>query len=271
MSTSSPARRPMLLNPLWLQGAILTFVIGFAILFYLAIRIYQDHAPVPGRIVDEAGETFLTEEDILQGQEQFLTYGLMQFGTVYGHGAYLGPDFTADYLHRMALHMTGALRRRRGGRERSRQRAAGEPLRPGDGDAGLDRRARSRPSRRSIEHFGELVYGRKVSGEGLKAEHDRRRRGHRARSPPSSPGRPGRPRPGGPARRTRTRTTGRPRSWSATPLTGDAIMWSALSLVALLGGIGLVLGVYGRYSRIARLARDRRSGGCGSCPRPTSP
>ena len=29
----------------------------------------------------------------------------MQYGTVYGHGAYLGPDFTADYLHREAVHM----------------------------------------------------------------------------------------------------------------------------------------------------------------------
>ena len=38
----------------------------------------------------------------MQGQEAFLTYGLMQFGSVYGHGAYLGPDFTADYLHRQA-------------------------------------------------------------------------------------------------------------------------------------------------------------------------
>ena len=121
MSTSSPARRPMLLNPLWLQGVILTFVIGFAILSYLAIRIYQDHAPVPGRIVSESGETFLTEEDILQGQEHFLTYGLMQYGTVYGHGAYRGPDFTADYLHRAGAAHAGALRRRRGGPDRVRK------------------------------------------------------------------------------------------------------------------------------------------------------
>ena len=33
-------------------------------------------------------------------------------------------------------------------------------------------------------------------------------------------------------------------------LTGDAIMWSALSLVTLLGGSGLVLGLYGRHSRV---------------------
>ena len=55
MSTSSPARRPMLISPLWLQGMILTFVFGFAILGYLAIRVYQDHAPVPGKVVDESG------------------------------------------------------------------------------------------------------------------------------------------------------------------------------------------------------------------------
>ena len=82
---------------------LLTFVVGFAILGYLALRVYQDHAPVPGRVVDETGRLLITREEILQGQEPFLTYGLMQFGSVYGHGAYLGPDFTADYLHRQAL------------------------------------------------------------------------------------------------------------------------------------------------------------------------
>ncbi len=98
-------RRPMTVSPLWLQGSIMTFVIGFSLLTFSAIRIYQDHAPIPERIVDEMGNVLSTKQQILDGQEQFLTYGLMQFGTVYGHGAYLGPDFTADYLHRTALHM----------------------------------------------------------------------------------------------------------------------------------------------------------------------
>ena len=95
----------MTVSPLWLQGSILTFVLGFSLLTYSAIRIYQDHAPLPGRIVDGGGKVLFTGQQILHGQEQFLTYGLMKFGTVYGHGAYLGPDFTADYLHRMAVHM----------------------------------------------------------------------------------------------------------------------------------------------------------------------
>src|SRR5437660_417896 len=86
-------RRPMVISPLWLQGVILTFVFGFAVLGYLALRVYQDHAPIPSRVLSESG------------QPVFLTYGLMEYGSIYGHGAYLGPDFTADYLHRQALEM----------------------------------------------------------------------------------------------------------------------------------------------------------------------
>ena len=92
----------------WLQAVVLTFLFGFAILGYLALRIYQESPPVPGRIVSDSGQTVFTENDIRAGQESFLTYGLMQYGSVYGHGAYLGPDFTADYLHRLALEMRRA-------------------------------------------------------------------------------------------------------------------------------------------------------------------
>ena len=88
---SNGFRRPMDVSPLWLQAMLLTFVVGFAILGYLALRVHSEHAPVPGRVVDETGRLLMTREEILQGQEAFLTYGLMQFGSVYGHGAYLGP------------------------------------------------------------------------------------------------------------------------------------------------------------------------------------
>ena len=39
-------------------------------------------------------------EDIQKGQQVFLHNGLMEYGSAFGHGAYLGPDFTADYLRR---------------------------------------------------------------------------------------------------------------------------------------------------------------------------
>ncbi len=80
-------RRPMTVSPLWLQGSILTFIVGFSFLSFSALRIYQDSAPIPERIVDEAGKELFTSRQILDGQELFLTFGLMQFGTVYGHGA----------------------------------------------------------------------------------------------------------------------------------------------------------------------------------------
>ena len=105
-------RRPMVISPLWLQGVILTFLFGFTILGYLALRVYQDHAPIPAKVVSEkTGETVFTGDDVLQGQEAFLTYGLMEYGSIYGHGAYLGPDFTADYLHRAGRGNDQGLRR----------------------------------------------------------------------------------------------------------------------------------------------------------------
>ena len=81
---------------------------GFGILGYLAIRIYQESPPVPARVVSESGQTVFTGSNIRDGQESFLTYGLMQYGSVYDHGTYLGPDFTANYLHRSALEMQQA-------------------------------------------------------------------------------------------------------------------------------------------------------------------
>ena len=46
---------------------------------------------------------FLTEQEIEAGQQVFLKYGLMQNGTIWGHGSYLGPDFAAQYLHDLSL------------------------------------------------------------------------------------------------------------------------------------------------------------------------
>ena len=40
--------------------------------------------------------------DIQKGQEVFFKYGLMEHGSLWGHGAYLGPDYSAEYLHRLS-------------------------------------------------------------------------------------------------------------------------------------------------------------------------
>ncbi len=112
----------MVISPLWLQVAVLTFLVGFVVLGYLAYRIHAEHPPIPGQVVI-ATETVAEEtaaknqsplfsgDDIMAGQHIFQKYGLMQYGTIFGHGAYLGPDFTAQYLHRAGLAMLDFYRR----------------------------------------------------------------------------------------------------------------------------------------------------------------
>lgn len=247
MSVSQPARRPMLLSPLWLQGIVLTFIVGFAILAYLAMRIYQDHAPIPSRIVTESGEALFTGADILEGQEHFLTYGLMQYGTVYGHGAYLGPDFTADYLHRQALHMQDFYGKNDAALARAQKELHANRYDPQTGTLTWTEGQRS-AFEAIHKHLVENVYNRASSGGGglgthLIADPARARQvtAFLAWTAWTATAR----RPGQPFSYTNNWP---PDETVGNSLTGEAIVWSALSLIALLGGIGIVLGLYGRYS-----------------------
>ena len=108
-------RKPMVISHWWAQIAILTFLVGFVVLGIMAYKVYTQHPPIPEKVVSEAGEVVFTGRDIQSGQQVFRKYGLMQHGTIFGHGAYLGPDFTAEYLHRAARGDAGVLRRCAGG------------------------------------------------------------------------------------------------------------------------------------------------------------
>lgn len=90
------------ISPWWRHGAILVMIFGFTVLSIVTVETYRNAPPIPARVVDSAGRTIFTRDDILHGQEVFLKYGLMEHGTLWGHGAYLGPDYTAEYLHRLA-------------------------------------------------------------------------------------------------------------------------------------------------------------------------
>jgi nitric oxide reductase subunit B len=91
------------LSPWWKIGVIFTMIIGFSVLIYVATLAYKDAPPIPARVINAQGQTIFTRDDILSGQQVFLKYGLMENGTIWGHGAYLGPDFSAAYLHGLAL------------------------------------------------------------------------------------------------------------------------------------------------------------------------
>jgi nitric oxide reductase subunit B len=87
------------LSPWWRHSAILVMIAGFAVLSYITVRAYTDAPPIPTRVEDGSGRTLFTSADILRGQEVFLKYALMEHGTLWGHGAYLGPDYSADTVH----------------------------------------------------------------------------------------------------------------------------------------------------------------------------
>jgi nitric oxide reductase subunit B len=87
------------LSPWWKNGVFLVLIAGFSVLIWLAVKSYQDAPPIPDQIRNEQGDILFTGDDIRSGQEIFLRQGLMNNGTVWGHGAYLGPDFSTSYLY----------------------------------------------------------------------------------------------------------------------------------------------------------------------------
>lgn len=102
-SFDHPARSPRQVSPLWKYALITIIILGMAVLIYISAKSYRDAPPVPERVVGPAGQIIFTEDDVWSGQQIFLKYGLMDNGTIWGHGAYLGPDFSADYLHALGL------------------------------------------------------------------------------------------------------------------------------------------------------------------------
>ena len=89
----------------WVQGVALVMLFGFLVMGILAYRTYTDSMPLPAQVVSIDGEVVFTEEEITAGQETFLRRGLQQYGSILGHGAYLGPDFTAEYLRLSSEHI----------------------------------------------------------------------------------------------------------------------------------------------------------------------
>jgi nitric oxide reductase subunit B len=104
------------LSPWWLRTVAIVLVVGFAGLLSITFLAYRNAPPIPARVVDPAGTELFSRDDVLNGQALFLRYGLMNNGTVWGHGAYLGPDYPAEALHRIGEGTTTAVAERRYGR-----------------------------------------------------------------------------------------------------------------------------------------------------------
>ena len=79
------------------------FVLSFGALGYFGLQIYLTAPPIPKAVVTTSGEVLYTGEQVQLGQQVWLASGGQQQGSVWGHGAYVAPDWSADWLHREAL------------------------------------------------------------------------------------------------------------------------------------------------------------------------
>ncbi|MEO5652792.1 MAG: cbb3-type cytochrome c oxidase subunit I [Marmoricola sp.] len=221
---------------------------GFAVMGFLALRTYTDSMPQPEQVVNAQGEVVFTSEDITSGQQIFLRRGLQQYGSIMGHGGYLGPDYTADYLRRSSnlvlddLKSTGM---------QDPQGALVEMMRTNryDEETGAleftDEQIKAFESLQG--HYGDFFgtpstkYGLIPNAIPASADIHDLTAFFAWTAWAASAERPG-------------HSSSYTNNWPAEPLvdnvpTADIIVWSGLSLVALMGATGLLFGLYGRWSK----------------------
>ena len=90
------------MKKLWISFA-LVLVISFGVLGWIGTRIYQEMPPIPERVVATDGAVVIPAGDIGRGQNVWQSMGGMEVGSIWGHGSYVAPDWTADWLHREAM------------------------------------------------------------------------------------------------------------------------------------------------------------------------
>ncbi|MDY0391593.1 MAG: nitric-oxide reductase large subunit [Desulfobulbus oligotrophicus] len=80
-------------------------VLAFGVLIFGGYIIYKEKPPIPDQVTDVSGRVLFTGADVIDGQNYFYSRGGQHIGTIWGHGAYLAPDWSADFLHRMGLFL----------------------------------------------------------------------------------------------------------------------------------------------------------------------
>lgn len=239
----------MLVGKGWVQAVALVMIFGFFVMGILAFRTYTASMPMPERVVAEnGGQPVFSGEDITAGQELFQARGLMQYGSIVGHGGYLGPDFTADYLRRSTQIVDERLR---AAGTQDPQGALVQEFRTNRYDPAtgvLQYTPNQVAAFEQLTQYYADFFGPQAATNGLKAD---------AITDPteirqltaffswtawaSAATRPG-------------HDYSYTNNWPPEPAvnnhpTADLIVWSALSLIALLGGTGILFAIYGRWSR----------------------
>lgn len=98
----------MTTRKLWI-GFIAVMVISFSVLLYFGREIYRKAPPIPDKVIKSDGTLLFTGQDIRDGQNVWQSLGGQEIGTVWGHGAYQAPDWSADWLHKEAVYILNGL------------------------------------------------------------------------------------------------------------------------------------------------------------------
>jgi len=221
---------------------------GFTVMGLLAYRTYTNSMPQPERVVTESGETLFTTQDITEGQKLFQARGLMEYGSILGHGGYLGPDFTAEYLRMEATSVKEQLASQGVDDPAA---ATKEMLRTNRYDPSTgtlvwtDEQVKAYND--AVGHYTKM-FGPDAHSHGLKPDlitdpvqvkqvtaffgwtawgSSAQRPGHDYSYTNNWP----------------------PESLVGNAPTGDLMIWSVLSLIVLIGGTGVMFAIYGRWSQ----------------------
>ena len=89
---------------LWIVLALM-LTASFSVLLWSGQQIYQQAPPMPEQVRSEDGSLIYTRQDIELGRQVWQSMGGMQLGSIWGHGSYVAPDWSADWLHRELVTM----------------------------------------------------------------------------------------------------------------------------------------------------------------------
>ena len=251
-------RRGLLISNGWVQAVLIVFCLGFLALGFLAYETYSGEPPIPAEVTDAAGHTLFTGSDVIAGQGIFLRNGIMEYGSIFGHGAYLGPDFTADYLHRAALSVLAQYGGDASDRAHARTIVDFKNNNYDSTTSTLAYTATQAAAFAELEgYYGQFFsepstkYGLRPSAISDGAQIHQLTAFFSWSAWAASAQRPGLP-------------YSYTNNWPPEPLvdnrpTADTVLWSVLSLIALLGGIGLLLAAFGRWNFLGWHGRERRA------------
>ena len=245
-------------------GFVLVLAVSFSILGWIGTRIHDEAPPLVNKVVTSDGQVIVEEGEIQAGQNVWQSLGGMEVGSIWGHGGYLAPDWSADWLHREASALLDIRARAEGSSSFAsltlREQAADEA------ELRIDMRRNTydpatgtvtvTPERAAAiavvqNHFRDLYQARTPEAQKLRVDYafpvhtrlsDADAHAVAAvyfwTSWAASTERPG---------KTITYT----RNWPHEPLVGNQptatiLLWSLISILVLLGGIGALVWFYAR-------------------------